>query len=150
MEKISFHPIASEDREPIRKMILDFYEKGLNTEEGKSFALTVEKTIERSFSHPDQLKIIGFKDQHSLIGYALLCLYWSNEYGGVVVLLDELYTIPSYRNKGIGTQFLTTLNQSEEYVRILLEVFPENTKAFELYKRMGFEVVERIFMTKSV
>ncbi len=51
--------------------------------------------------------------------------------------------LPEFRGKGIGRRLIeTTLDKakSQGITRIELWVFEDNKKAFELYKRMGFEV----------
>lgn len=44
-------------------------------------------------------KILLFKQHRKIIGYALLINYWSNEYGGDIVYVDELFVKESYRSK---------------------------------------------------
>ena len=44
-------------------------------------------------------KILLFKQHRNIIGYALLINYWSNEYGGDIVYVDELFVKESYRSK---------------------------------------------------
>jgi len=78
-----------------------------------------------------------------------LTSFWSNEYGGLVLIIDELYIIPEYRNKGISTHFIHEISQEEGYAQVNLEVLPKNISALRLYKRVGFEQIDRIFMKKS-
>lgn len=110
----------------------------------------MQHTIERATTHPDQFSISIFKDGDHCIGYCLLPQFWSNEYNGLVTIIDELYVIPAYRGKGISTRFIRMLEQSGRQVLLQLEVFHENPKAQELYKRLGFSVIDRIFMNKPV
>ena len=108
------------------------------------------QTVQRSVSHPEQLQIKIFAIENAVAGYALLTFYWSNEHGGIVVLLDELYILPNFRGRRIGTQFIEQLAENKAYAAIRLEVFKKNDKALQLYKRLGFEIVERHFMDKGV
>lgn len=78
---------------------------------------------------------------HKTAGYALLAKTFSQEAGGMVIWLDELYVRPSYRNCGLGHEFFAFLkNHIRPHIkRIRLEVEDDNRKAISLYKRMGFE-----------
>ena len=42
-------------------------------------------------------------------GYALLMKTWSQEAGGLVVWLDELYIAPAFQGHGLGSAFLRAL-----------------------------------------
>jgi len=110
----------------------------------------ITKTVERSFTNPEQVEINLFKVKNSIVGYALLTFFWSNEYGGLVALIDELYLIPEFRNKGIATTFITELAHNKNYSALNLEVFKENSAALNLYRRVGFEIVDRHFMIKRL
>jgi hypothetical protein len=44
-----------------------------------------------------------------LLGYALLIPYWSNEFGGVLLFVDELFVLREVRNRGIGHSFFRFL-----------------------------------------
>ena len=66
-----------------------------------------------------------------------------------VVRGDEIYIggvqiLPEYRGRGLGTAILESLiEESKETSKpIRLEVFHDNQKAFALYEKLGFKVVE--------
>src|SRR5437763_1338331 len=42
-------------------------------------------------------------------GYALLISFWSNELGGEVIVIDELYVLLSFRSQGHGRELLISL-----------------------------------------
>lgn len=72
-------------------------------------------------------------------GYALLAKTFSQEAGGYVLWLDELYVLPDYRSKGLGREFFQFLEDTfPETARIRLEVEAENIRAIALYEKMGF------------
>lgn len=74
-------------------------------------------------------------------GYALLAKTFSQEAGGMVLWIDELYVKPRYRNGGLGHEFFTFIKVSaaRKYKRFRLEVEDSNEKAVSLYRRMGFD-----------
>ena len=58
--------------------------------------------------------------------------------------ISGLYLLPAFQNKGIGTAILRDIMQetAANKKRIELEVLKVNTKAQDLYKRLGFEMSE--------
>jgi ribosomal protein S18 acetylase RimI-like enzyme len=84
-------------------------------------------------------------------GYALLCSFWSNELGGEVCIIDELYVLPSARGRGIATRLVTGLLRRElpwfeRAVNVELEVTPDNARARSLYERLGFRAYKNALM----
>jgi ribosomal protein S18 acetylase RimI-like enzyme len=77
-------------------------------------------------------------------GYALLISFWSNEFGGELCDVDELYVTPSHRNRGHGTALFDLVEKGalwpRERVGISLLVTPDNDRALGLYRRLGFRV----------
>jgi ribosomal protein S18 acetylase RimI-like enzyme len=77
-------------------------------------------------------------------GYALLISFWSNELGGEVCNIDELFVDPAYRGRGLATDLFTMLTDSEQClwparpVALALEVSRTNERAWALYERLGF------------
>lgn len=84
------------------------------------------------------------------IGYAVLTLGYSLEFGGRFALLDELFIREEHRGAGAGRQVLARV---EEICRELglqavrLEVERTNRMARELYRKVGFEAHDRDLMT---
>ena len=66
------------------------------------------------------------------------------------VLLDELYIIEKYRNQKIGTNIINDICLNNV---VYLWVYHNNTKAINLYERLGFSIIEttinRYLMKKS-
>ncbi|MBP6836943.1 MAG: GNAT family N-acetyltransferase [Kofleriaceae bacterium] len=77
------------------------------------------------------------------VGYAVLCGFWSNELGGEVCIVDELYVAPPARGAGLASSLLTELVARRApwfraAVAFELEVTPTNTRARALDTRLGF------------
>lgn len=72
-------------------------------------------------------------------GYALLSFTWSNEVGGKVVWIEELYLKPGFRGQGLGGEFFRWLHREfGDARRFRLEVSEENDDAARLYRRLGY------------
>ena len=74
-------------------------------------------------------------------GYAFLTKLWSNELGGDVVFIDEIWIAPERRGRGVGTALIQHAMQAMRErgaVAFELEVTPDNARARALYERLGF------------
>tara|TARA_Y100000589_G_C27018327_1_gene573832 strand:- start:5 stop:598 length:594 start_codon:yes stop_codon:yes gene_type:complete len=136
--KTVFRPFAQKDYSSILAMIIKLYRE----DEG-SHSVTAEK-IQRTFSmlasEPQRGTIMVMEQDGKLIGYAILINFWSNEFGGNILAIDELFIESHYRSRGIASRFIDYLVQSRfaQAVALQLEVTPTNTRALKLYKRLGF------------
>jgi ribosomal protein S18 acetylase RimI-like enzyme len=86
------------------------------------------------------------------VGYCILVNYWSNELGGNVLCVDELYLLPGQRRKGIASDLLHILAEAAPNgsVAIQAETPRSNKSAVRLYRKMGFvESESRIMMRRT-
>jgi GNAT superfamily N-acetyltransferase len=97
-------------------------------------------TIETLLAEPSRGTIIIIEESHWTRGYAILIPYWSNEYGGTIVYVDEIFVVPQARNRGIAHQFFEFLASSKPFdaIALALEVSPANQRAHRLYESIGF------------
>lgn len=98
-------------------------------------------TVEWLSQHPQSGAIYLIQNDDSVVGYVIVVFYWSNEYGGQILIVDELYVKPEFRSNGFGTECFSILKSlyHEAIVAMQLEVSPQNKKAKQLYKRLGFK-----------
>lgn len=83
----------------------------------------------------------------TIAGYGFLISFWSNELGGEVVVIDELYIKPAHRSQGHGRELVRLLSHQNTFstrkpVALELEVTPENRRAAALYAQLGFTAVK--------
>lgn len=90
-----------------------------------------------------------FEEDGKNVGYALLSKTFSQEAGGTVIWVEELFILPEYRSRGIGSKFFSFVEQKFEPSRIRLEVEPDNFGAVKLYKKIGYEVLPYEQMIKE-
>jgi len=108
----------------------------------------VEATINEYKKNPQKVKIIILLKNSDIIGYSILVYFWSNEYGGNILFIDELYIKKKFRNKGIGSYFLSYIEKMDDIVAIQLETTPSNKRVNKYYKRLGFKNVENMHLIK--
>lgn len=79
-----------------------------------------------------------------MVGYFLASLTWSNEFGGRIAWLEELYLRPETRGRGLGSKVfqavIEELKAKDGVVGFRLEVTPDNP-AVNIYKNYGFTSV---------
>jgi len=100
----------------------------------------INLTICESIDFPEKLRIVMICVDEAVIGYCLLCFVWSNEYGGDILNIDEMYIKKEYRNQSIASDFIRGLMDSGSNIAALaVETTPSNDAALKLYERLGFE-----------
>jgi ribosomal protein S18 acetylase RimI-like enzyme len=105
------------------------------------------ETLARLRAEPVRGMAIVLQVDNALAGYAFLISYWSNELGGEVIVIDELYIRPAYRRRGLATALLIQLAGENSFwprkaVALELEVTPQNKAASALYFRLGFRPIK--------
>jgi len=102
----------------------------------------VRRTLAKLRTAPSRGRAVVCKIDGSVVGYALLISFWSNELGGEVCVIDELFVDPKYRGRGLATALFDRLAAFEFWlprpVALVLEVSPQNERARALYERLGF------------
>lgn len=104
----------------------------------------IEHTIKQAEKYPERLQIYMMEDHDGeIIGYSIIQLIWSNEWGGITANIDEMYIVESARGQGAGTAFIKAVPELiPEVNRVTLEVTPSNKMALELYEKLGFRLAE--------
>lgn len=74
-------------------------------------------------------------------GYALVSLMYSNESGGLVLWIEEVYLLAAYRGSGLGKELFRFLETEYDgkAVRFRLEAEAANEHAIGLYGYLGYE-----------
>lgn len=126
------------DKADFLSMCMDFY-----SGEGVDHTIPVdyaEKTFEKIVREDSPFCDAYICERNEKIaGYALLAITYSNEAGGEVVWLEEIYTVPEARGTGVASELIDfVLDNYSSAARFRLEVTDENEGAVRLYKKKGF------------
>ena len=112
-----------------------------------------ESSLRELVNTPEKGGAWLIRSQGEAVGYFVLTLAFSLEFGGVFALLDELYVGPKARGQGIGS---ATLRFVEEQCRemgaatLRLETGTDNPDAVRFYERHGLQREQRYLMTKRL
>ena len=126
-----------QDRQTVYEMFVEFYNSPavLHNVDTQYFSNTLDQLD--AGSPYTELFILEY--EQSVVGYGLVALTYSNEVGGQVVWLEEVYVREPYRSCGPGKQYSQfVFDNYPAAKRFRLEVEPNNTRAISLYERLGF------------
>lgn len=112
----------------------------------------IQKTFREFSLKAEKGHIMVFEIDNTVIGYAILVFFWSNEFGGDFIEVDELFVQKEYRNRGIGKTFFKSLEETWQgkAVALALQTTPTNERAIALYKHMGFSVSRNFHLIKVI
>lgn len=148
--EFTFRSARHSDNSTLRNMICALYKEDRVDEP------ITDKKISATFKeldrNPCRGKIIVFEKGRVAIGYAILIFYWSNEYGGDVLHVDELYVKPEHRQRGVATSFFRHLSETfKPKARLMqLEVSPTNSKAMNYYRKLGFKPTRNVHLACDI
>ena len=110
-----------------------------------------ERTIRTLIANPNQGHIVLFLEESTVLGYAILIPFWSNEFGGNIVSIDELFVKPeSVSHRGIGRVFVDSVVADRPFngVAAIVEATAGNLGAQRLYESAGFRRSKNMCYTR--
>lgn len=137
MHEVSFRSCVCTDLNRVQNFVEQLY----TTEPGeRKTHPDIQLTFAEFECRPEKGEIIVFEQSNELIGYAILVFFWSNEFGGDIIEVDEMVIEQKSRSRGIGPAFFNWLEQGAAYscVGYALQTSAENEAAKKLSKKMGF------------
>ena len=87
------------------------------------------------------------------LGYAVITFGFDLEWGGRDAFLTELYLVPGARGRKLGAALLAAVEaqaKGQGAHALHLMVRHANANAQALYRRAGYQVPDRLFMTKKL
>jgi len=136
---IRYRQFKAADSETVAGLIRNLYME--DPSDRPMLPQKIQATFDSLTRHPDRGCIMILEYENGIVGYSIIINFWSNEFGGNVSFIDELYIKKEFRGKGIGTDFIKYLaeNKFGDAVALRLEVTPDNKKARKLYESIGFK-----------
>ncbi len=89
---------------------------------------------------PDKGRLLVFDRGGNIVGYTILIFFWSNEFAGDIIDIDEILVTEAARGTGVAHAFFRWLKSEykESAVGWSLQVRPVNKRAAKLYQSVGF------------
>jgi ribosomal protein S18 acetylase RimI-like enzyme len=147
---IEFHTMRTQEFSELESMM-----HGLYTEDSEGEPMhrdKIQATIRELTQYPEKGRIVVFTVASDIVGYALVIFYWSNEYGGHILHIDELFVKSAWRGQGIATRFFSALPLAgmPSPKALQLEVTPSNPRAQAYYEQLGFQVSVNAHLVKKI
>jgi len=142
--------IEAADRALFLELAHEFYGSGA------ALVAAGPEDFERTFSElmrsDDYAEAYLFEEEGEPAGYALLAKTYSQEAGGMVLWLEEIYVRPAFRSRGVGGAFFAFMEEHllPGYKRVRLEVEAENEGAARLYRKKGFSHLPYMAMVREL
>ena len=133
---MNFRKIRREDAAAYIEMATDFYNSPAVLHSIPQNY--IENTVKAVLSGTPFADVYMFEENNTVVGYGLLAYTYSQEAGGTVCWLEEIYVRPAARGRGVGGAFLDYICGEVPAARFRLEVEPENLRVKSLYARHGF------------
>src|SRR5262249_51675533 len=135
-KKVDFRACAETDLHAVEKLANALYRSDPNT---AHITANVRLTFRELAQKPDKGRLIVFEADDEVIGYCIVIFFWSNEYSGNLIEIDELYIAEEWRGAGIGTALFAWFESAlaENLAGFTLQVGHHNAGALRLYERLG-------------
>jgi ribosomal protein S18 acetylase RimI-like enzyme len=136
--RFQLHPVCYEDQADVRQMIKALYDE--DPDGDQMHDEHIDRTFQYLTKNPQHGEVLVLWVNEVIAGYTILIPFWSNEYGGKLLIMDELYIKPEFRSRQLGSKLINFLAQTRHQGSraIFLEVAPYNLRAYLFYLRNGF------------
>jgi GNAT superfamily N-acetyltransferase len=147
--KATYRMVTDKDIPTLRRLVRGFYAETTN---GAHSAGAMEATVRELERHRDKGTVFIFERGEKTVGYAIVINCWSNEFGGNMLFLDEVYVLPAERGQGIAGDFMDLLAKvaPRDTVAMQLEVDPSRKKLAKFYEKKGFIPTKNRVMVRSI
>lgn len=122
---------------------------GLYADDPGPVPMTAERAlaqVDAMLAAPAHVEPLLVRIGDEVVGYAILVPFFSNEFGGLMLYVDELWVRPERRGQGLGTAILRAVAErarARGFARLAVEVNRDNVAARRLYERLGFAAEAR-------
>jgi len=102
----------------------------------------------------DRLGFVWFIQSDSAdVGYAVVTLCYSMEYGGFAAIVEDLFIQPAFRDLGLGKTAVIEIRNfcaTRGARAVHVETGRENARALAVYRHAGFLDTDRVHLTVSL
>jgi ribosomal protein S18 acetylase RimI-like enzyme len=141
---LRFDPVRVSDADTLVRLARDFHHEDSHPLTAAGEAALRQIALGEPFARAWLVR-----EYDAVVGYLILTLGFSVEYGGRDGFIDDLYLLPAARGRGLGRKLIDfALVRAQELGigTLHLEVETGNDTATRLYRKAGFEETGRRLM----
>ncbi len=144
-----FRRCLEADLPAVQQLVDQMYEEDPNTQDVRA---DIRLTFFEFEKRPEKGRLIVFDDDGNVVGYCIIIFFWSNEYGGNIIDIDEICVAKDKRRSSLATDLIVWLERTfaSEAVGFTLEIAHHNKAAQNLVSKMGFAPVRNQHMIKVI
>lgn len=138
--KLAIRLCTASDLPAVQALVDDLYANDPNTVDLRP---DVSLTFAELNAKPDKGVLLVVANEASVVvAYCIAIFFWSNEYAGNIIDLDEMNVLPEYRHKGVGRQVLSYLRETfkDKLSGFGCQVSKDNEPAIRFCKAQGFSL----------
>lgn len=147
---ITFEKVPEKEISTVQEQLIFFYSQellraGLFSDEASALQGAKEEVLQEAIYTPLHLFYLSSADDGARCGYIAYSLKAETAY------IESVYLNEEHRGLGLGRETLSLLEkelQANEINVIKLYVFAHNQAAFNLYKKMGYNI-ENVYFNKD-
>jgi ribosomal protein S18 acetylase RimI-like enzyme len=136
LSNLTIEDCLKADVSKVQELCDDLYSEDPNISDVR---VDIELTWKEFSEHSDKGRLLAIKDQNYVVGYCIIIFFWSNEYSGDLMEIDELNIAKSHRGQGAGKQLFSWLRAEYPLCKgVTLQVAEKNERARKWYHSIGF------------
>ena len=135
-----FRKIKTEDKDFYINAVEEFYDSDAVLH--KIPKSNIIKTFEELISSAKYAEAFIIEENNEKAGYALITKTFSQEAGGLVFWIEEIFILPKFRGLGLCHKFLEFIKQNYDVKRLRLEYTESNKKVMNIYEKCGFKTCD--------
>lgn len=143
---ISICNMCDKHTDEVIQMMRDFYASPAVSTDGSEEIFQCD--VENCINDCPYLEGYVFTDNDILMGYAMVAKSFSTEFGKPCIWIEDIYLKPEHCGKGVGSRFLSFMEQKYPNAILRLEVEADNERAVHVYQKCGFTVLPYMEMKK--
>ena len=138
--------MEKKDKKQVIEMMRVFYASPAVLSNGSEEIF--EADVDHCVGESPYLEGYIFEDGDNIQGYGMVAKSFSTEFGKPCIWIEDIYIKEEYRGLGLGSYFLSYIEEKYPNAVLRLEVEAENARAVSVYTKCGYKVLPYMEMKK--
>ena len=134
--------MEKKDKKQVIEMMRVFYASPAVLSNGSEEIF--EADVDHCVGESPYLEGYIFEDGDNIQGYGMVAKSFSTEFGKPCIWIEDIYIKEEYRGLGLGSYFLSYIEEKYPNAVLRLEVEAENERAVSVYTKCGYKVLRTL------